>query len=141
MKECSGCGLLKESSHFYKRKDRACGVISRCIDCTKTLLKTPEYLEKRRIINKKKLPRRKRESNDWSNTLKTGPCTDCGIEYPPYVMDWDHMPGETKFKGVSSMVSCLYSKERVLSEISKCELVCSNCHRIRTHSRRKRKFV
>ena len=29
-----------------------------------------------------------------------------------------------------------FSKKKLMEEIAKCEVVCSNCHRIRTHVRR-----
>ena len=67
--------------------------------------------------------------------LKTKtPCVDCGINYPYYVMDFDHVRGQ-KQANVMELVSTL-SKKRIDLEIAKCEIVCSNCHRIRTHMRR-----
>ncbi len=67
--------------------------------------------------------------------LKTKtPCVDCGINYPYYVMDFDHVRG-VKHANVMELVSTL-SKKRIDQEIAKCEIVCSNCHRIRTHMRR-----
>jgi hypothetical protein len=62
------------------------------------------------------------------------PCTDCGINYPYYVMDFDHL--SDKEYQISAMLSQGYSMETVQKEIDKCEIVCSNCHRIRTHERR-----
>jgi hypothetical protein len=49
-------------------------------------------------------------------------------------MDFDHLPGTSK----EAMVGNLYQANRVTlkEEISKCELVCKICHRIRTHTRR-----
>ena len=67
--------------------------------------------------------------------LKTKtPCVDCGINYPHYVMDFDHVRGQ-KHANVMELVSTL-SKKRIDEEIAKCEIVCSNCHRIRTHMRK-----
>ena len=67
--------------------------------------------------------------------LKTKtPCIDCGINYPYYVMDFDHVRG-VKHANVMELVSTL-SKKRIDEEIAKCEIVCSNCHRIRTHMRK-----
>ena len=67
--------------------------------------------------------------------LKTkSACIDCGINYPYYVMDFDHVRGQ-KHANVMELVSTL-SKKRIDLEIAKCEIVCSNCHRIRTHMRR-----
>jgi len=72
------------------------------------------------------------EKINWYNNLKDNPCTDCGKVYPPSCMEWDHL--SNKEYQISSIRSC--SKEKILSEISKCELVCAYCHNIRTHSRR-----
>ena len=67
--------------------------------------------------------------------LKTKtPCVDCGINYPYYVMDFDHVRGQ-KHANVMELVSTL-SKKKIDEEIAKCEIVCSKCHRIRTHVRR-----
>lgn len=62
-------------------------------------------------------------------------CKDCGLKYHPCVMDFDHVRGE-KVEHVSVMISRGYSLEAIQAEIAKCELVCSNCHRMRTFRRR-----
>ena len=63
---------------------------------------------------------------------KDNPCTDCGVKYPYYVMDFDHV-GEKKYE-----INALLKKKSfklLREELERCELVCSNCHRIRTFSR------
>ena len=64
--------------------------------------------------------------------LKAAPCTDCGDCFHHAAMDFDHVRGE-KFKEVSAMWSYLWA--RVLEEVAKCDLVCANCHRLRTQAR------
>lgn len=67
-------------------------------------------------------------------TLKNKtPCTDCGVQYPYYVMDFDHQ-GDKEYT-IANMVHQGYGVDKIQLEIDKCEIVCSNCHRIRTHSR------
>jgi hypothetical protein len=67
--------------------------------------------------------------------IKTdNPCLDCKISYPYYVMDFDHVRGR-KHKNVMELIPTL-SKKLIDEEIAKCEIVCSNCHRIRTHDRK-----
>lgn len=66
------------------------------------------------------------------NSAKSRPCTDCGVQYPSYVMDLDHIRGE-KVMAVGAMVARSVSYERLRAEIAKCDVVCSNCHRERTH--------
>jgi hypothetical protein len=63
------------------------------------------------------------------NTLKSSPCSDCLLCFNPVAMDFDHVRG-TKFKGIAALWS--YSWDLVLEEIKKCDLVCANCHRLRT---------
>lgn len=67
------------------------------------------------------------------NVLKDAPCTDCGKKYPPYVMDFDHVRGRKKYALSRMTHKC--SERSLLEEVAKCELVCANCHRERTHKR------
>ena len=64
---------------------------------------------------------------------KNKPCMDCGQSYPPHVMDFDHRPDQEKSFGVSR--GKIKPIEAVLAEIAKRDLVCANCHRIRTYLR------
>lgn len=64
---------------------------------------------------------------------ESAPCMDCGNFYAHYVMDYDHRDPSTKVRTVSALVNA-FTWAAVLLEIEKCDLVCSNCHRIRTHS-------
>lgn len=65
--------------------------------------------------------------------IKDVPCADCGLKYPPYVMDFDHVRGVKSFNISAKGRVC--SMEKLMEEVSKCEIVCSNCHRIRTAKR------
>jgi hypothetical protein len=67
------------------------------------------------------------------DTHKRKPCTDCGKRYPPVCMDFDHLPQFKKEFNISQ--SGAYKLEAISAEISKCEVVCSNCHRLRTQKR------
>ena len=68
---------------------------------------------------------------------KDVPWADCGQRYPHYVMDFDHRTGEKKFFNISvAGGQTRLSWERIAEEIAKCDVVCANCHRIRTHERR-----
>lgn len=78
----------------------------------------------------------KLELTRYVNELKAStPCADCGVQYPPFVMEFDHRGGETKLNNVSAL-SRYGSRKRLDAEIAKCDIVCSNCHAIRTYKRR-----
>lgn len=74
---------------------------------------------------------------DLIKEAKSKPCMDCGKTFPPCCMDFDHRPGTIKkftigewgYKGNSKSIE---------EEIAKCDVVCANCHRIRTYILRRR---
>jgi hypothetical protein len=69
----------------------------------------------------------------WISKIKDVPCQDCNNKFLPECMDFDHRPGEVKKFNVGS--SKMKSLRQRLDEIAKCDIVCSNCHRIRTRIR------
>lgn len=64
---------------------------------------------------------------------KSVPCADCGVRYPPYVMQFDHIGEEKNFNVASGVAYASIS--RIEHEISLCEVVCANCHAERSHAR------
>lgn len=66
---------------------------------------------------------------------KEKPCADCGHSYPHYVMDLDRRPGVVKLGCLGNAISKNWTPKRVREELDKCDAVCSNCHRERTHQR------
>ena len=65
---------------------------------------------------------------------KSKPCTDCGVEYAYYVMQFDHL-GDKEYD-IALMARRGFSIKKIMAEIAKCEVVCANCHCERTHQRR-----
>lgn len=109
---------------------------------------TPEQRDRRRESNRvasarlrAKDPQKARDKRDvfrlrnreTMRVAKSEPCADCGITYPYYVMQFDHL-GEDKAFNIG-IVGPRASRERLLAEIAKCEVVCANCHSERSHRR------
>lgn len=68
-------------------------------------------------------------------TLKEGkPCKDCELFYPAYVMQFDHIFGRKEFS-VGKWLSQSGNAELLKDELDKCDIVCSNCHAIRSYFR------
>lgn len=63
-------------------------------------------------------------------------CADCGYNKHAAALEFDHLPGTIKSQTVASLM--YRSWQRIDEEIAKCELVCANCHAIRTAERRLR---
>lgn len=64
-------------------------------------------------------------------------CADCGWNEWARGLDWDHVRG-TKSANVAQLIAERKPWAEVAAEIAKCEVVCANCHRIRTADRRAR---
>ena len=63
--------------------------------------------------------------------LESG-CVDCGYNEHPAALEFDHV-GPKRF-GIGDSIH--RSMSDTLDEIDNCEVVCANCHRVRTEERR-----
>jgi len=70
--------------------------------------------------------------------IKSRPCADCGGSFPPYVMDLDHRDPSEKVAPVSQLINA--GEAAIRAEAAKCDVVCANCHRIRTFERKYRRI-
>jgi hypothetical protein len=132
MKRCSKCGQTKSYSEFhgYNRGD---GYQPWCKACRKAYDHEYWQRNKTRWAESKQAWFRRRI--EWLREMKTDKaCTDCGGIFPPEAMQWDHLPGTTKRGNISTSMRNLRPK-LIFEELAKCELVCANCHAIRTYRR------
>ena len=96
----------------------------------------PEAKQRRNQASGKYQKKVKREKYSKINEIKSkSGCVDCGGSFPPVAMDFDHVKG-IKIEGISDMIAHSAPLDRILKEIEKCELRCSNCHRIKTYEKR-----
>jgi hypothetical protein len=83
-----------------------------------------------------KAKRRKEQVRDFIRQAKNKPCADCNQIYPYYVMQFDHVRGDKRLN-IGNVSSRGLSMSKLIKEINKCDVVCANCHAIRTHQREK----
>lgn len=128
-RRCARCSkwVLLEDFQTYTRKNGKT-YYAWCRECTAQYKRENPW-------SQTKLGQLRDEKRALVEKLKTAPCTDCGQSFPSVCMDFDHVRG-TKVKAIAQMVGQTWSVERLLEELKKCELVCSNCHRIRTNVHR-----
>lgn len=158
-KRCTGCGETKPLEEFHRHAGRRDGYSSRCKQCAAEYARSDAAKETQRKYNasgKRKAvktryyenhrerlrevwradqARRRDELGRWLDEIKLAAgCTDCGYADHPRALDFDHI-GTDKLGDVGRMVHNRIARAVILAEMAKCEVVCANCHRIRTWKR------
>ncbi|HSK92972.1 MAG TPA: hypothetical protein VLA76_02800 [Candidatus Angelobacter sp.] len=91
-----------------------------------------EYYRRNRELELQRVRVRQAGMVELLRDLRRVPCADCGRRFRPYQMDFDHRDPTTKAFNVMTGRAMLMSTAKVLAEVAKCDIVCVNCHRLRT---------
>lgn len=123
---CEKCNMNFVYSSIYSPGDR-------CRLCPRN---NEESKERQKQI-KAAWGKKQSEERNWriNNIKLEAGCIDCGYNKHPEALDFDHVNGVKEF---SIGRGKKFAWERIEAEIAKCEIVCSNCHRIRTFERRQK---
>ena len=127
-RQCSRCEELLPASAFNRRgNDRQWW----CRECFRAYFR--ERGERHRDQVKTAKRRRHKEARAFVRRyLETNPCVDCA-ESDPEVLEFDHL--RDKRAAVSWLRATATGCPAIGEEISKCDVVCANCHRRRTAKR------
>ncbi len=127
---------LRDATRLIHSKERLqeeidkCDVV--CVNCAKQT-KMEGFLKEN--DGKGSRERRRKKLKEIIDAVKTNKCSDCGKQYPPYVMELDHLDGDAKVDSVSKMINKERPIKMIMDELAKTESICTNCHRIRTYKR------
>jgi len=125
-KKCSFCKKEKSLDCFSKASSKKDGLNTICKECSNAYHKLHYLKNKKDYISKAKAHRKKVVL--WLKDYKAQlGCEICGENHPA-TLDFHHTNADEKEFNISQMVR-RFSKERVLIEIAKCCVWCSNCHR------------
>lgn len=134
---CKVCGLSKPVEDLMKDRARPKGYRNKCLVCLRAEKKIYYATVTK---HNKQTPRTPgvlwdQPRKEYLNDLRSKtPCTDCGNNFHWCAMDFDHLPGNKKLFNIMAKYRDV-SWELLQNEIAKCEIVCSNCHRVRTRDR------
>ena len=137
MKQCAHCKEFKSEEEFawanqvLKVRQKQCRACMKEMNRVSYLRRSENY--KTKVKEDKKARLDAAREFVWGY-LSTHPCVECG-ESDPKVLEFDHIIGE-KVKAVSDMVRLGYGLDTIVAEISKCQVLCANCHRRKTYSER-----
>ena len=121
------CGKCKNSPAKNQKRG------GYCLECHREAGRQNYKENKERYFAQAK--KRDQQLDELIIKYKSKPCMDCKKSYPPYIMDFDHLDGETKEYGICYMRRHRMAFDKIENEIAKCEVVCANCHRERTNQR------
>lgn len=126
-KICRKCKEEKPLSEFHKNKTCSLGVVGTCRSCTK--IKLTPWLERTRQQRTQALTDRCKDRKARAIEHFGGVCGDCGQSFPQCVFEFHHLdPSKKDFNPSAAM---RLTEERMWEELSKCIMLCSNCHKIR----------
>lgn len=124
MKNCVDCKLDKDESEYHKKKGSKDGLQYRCKSCNK--IKARAGYVKGNTAGRAKSYLQK--VKDAVNKIKSdvGCCLCKEIDY--CCLDFHHVERNEKEHNITRLVSAK-SVWKLIEEINKCIVVCSNCHR------------
>lgn len=130
---CNHCKrtLSIESFQF---KDKANGIRrTKCAECQNEYSRSHYINNKEYYLNRNR-QQKKRNRQTVREYKENSPCTDCKGNFPYYVMEFDHREPELKSFNIGK--TDWGNMRPINAELEKCDLVCANCHKKRTHIRR-----
>ena len=133
-KYCGTCEIKKPKSEFNKNKTKKDGLNSICRECSND--RSKKYYSENQEKHKKVIQERNKKyqfkiRSKIFEYFKDNPCVDCG-ETNPIVLEFDHKDDVDKQFELSTGIHRGYKWEKIQQEIEKCDVRCSNCHKIRT---------
>lgn len=128
MKICSICKTEKTLDSYNKNKAKTDGLNTICRSCSN--IKSKEYYKENREHHKEVISQRNRrirkDNKSKIDEVKSKGCSKCN-EKEICCLEFHHL--RDKDNDISIMVGTGVSWTKILEEISKCILVCANCHR------------
>jgi hypothetical protein len=145
---CNRCGQDLPID-LFAFKNKAKGVRqNRCRPCVKAYSREhyqanrQDYIDRAKVSNAE-LRGRKRA---LVQELRSRPCMDCGGSFPTCCMQFDHrkgrsITGRNSPETIANVTKSTTSLAALQAELEKCDVVCANCHAIRTHARRQAEWA
>lgn len=127
MKHCKKCDQTKAFSEFNRDRQRPTGYQRYCRLCDNAMRREWYQKSNHRQQSIDKNRARRADNRAWYNALKlTMACMKCGENHPA-ALDLHHRDPALKDRGVSDLMG--WSRQRILKELAKCDILCASCHR------------
>jgi len=124
-KICTQCKVPKQLSEFPLRKDTACGYGSWCKECHSEFHKG--YYKKHKKRYRENLQKRRKHIRELVASFKIK-CEFCPEDHPA-CLEFHHRDPAEKEDTIAEAIQSKWGDSRIIAEIKKCIVLCSNCHR------------
>jgi hypothetical protein len=126
MKVCTKCNEQKTLENFsWKDKNRG-RKASECKSCHKIMRLA--YYQANKTKERQRANHRRMNLKAWYRDLKKTLCCHKCRESHPAILHFHHKVSNQKELEISIAINHGWSKERILKEMNKCEVLCANCH-------------
>ena len=133
LKRCVICKQEKDLTEFNKHKERKDGLQCHCKECNR--VRSKAYYQRNLISHRKEIKRRKKIHFTKIHLficdyLSTHPCVICK-ETNIVKLEFDHLRDKTS--NLCDLINYDVSQKVLEEEIKKCQVLCANCHKEKTH--------
>ena len=136
-KICPRCGVERDAEKDFSWKNKGKGIRQNWCKFCLAEANSRHYQNNKQVYLKRALIRNARVNAENKQRLyaylSSHPCVDCG-QTDVRVLEFDHVRGN-KSADMAKLLTSAASWSIIQAEISKCEIRCANCHRIKTNER------
>ncbi|QBD79013.1 hypothetical protein EPA93_24725 [Ktedonosporobacter rubrisoli] len=136
-KVCPGCSQERDVEEDFRWKHKARGIRQRWCKFCQAEANRRHYQNNKQVYLNRAVVRNTYVNNENKQRLYAyllaHPCIDCG-NTDIRCLDFDHV-SDNKACDISKMLNRALSWSIIEAEITKCEVRCANCHRLKTLER------
>lgn len=129
-----------ENTAYYMDGTRRCKACRRLTGQKSYQKHREKRVAKARAWNAENMPAilarnkaRRQERKRRFMEMMGGCCARCGYAEHPAALDFDHLDPSRKTSQIGRMIGANAPDAAIIAELAACQLLCANCHRIRTH--------
>lgn len=136
---CPKCDVEKPLEEgFYRRTGKRAGEFtSWCKACHRAYYRRKKEADPQYFMRYQARTRAAKRKEFTERKVAAG-CEDCGESHPA-CLEYHHLDPSQKEREVMKLVDSNASRTRIEAEVSKCVVLCSNCHRKRHYNERQAK--
>lgn len=133
-KICSGCSQERDTERDFAWKNKAKGTRQRWCRLCQAEANSRHYQNNKQVYLDRAITRNALVNAENKQRLyvylSSHPCVDCG-QTDIRVLEFDHVRGN-KSASITTLLKKATSWKAIENEITKCEVRCVNCHRVKT---------